>query len=89
MKDQIVMLLLGLLIALGGWTMTQTFSLSTTQAVIDDKVSKLERATEKLREQMDDMLKVDEDIMEQHDRFIRLLQDNNNNSNNSNSSYNY
>ena len=87
MKDQIVMLLLGLLIALGGWTMTQTFSLSTTQAVIDDKVSKLERATEKLREQMDDMLKVDEDIMEQHDRFIRLLQDNN--SNNSNSSYNY
>ena len=88
MKDQIVMLLLGLLIALGGWTMPQTFSLSTTQAVIDDKVSKLERATDKLREQMDDMLKVDEDIMEQHDRFIRLLQDNNNNSN-SNSSYNY
>ena len=68
--------------------MTQTFSLSTTQAVIDDKVSKLERATEKLREQMDEMLKVDEDIIEQHDRFIRLLQDNNNNSN-SNSSYNY
>ena len=89
MKDQIVMLLLGLLIALGGWTMTQTFSLSTTQAGIDDKVSKLERATDKLREQMDEMLKVDEDIMEQHDRFIRLLQDNNNNSNNSNSSYNY
>ena len=88
MKDQIVMLLLGLLIALGGWTMTQTFSLSTTQAVIDDKVSKLERATVKLREQMDEMLKVDEEIMEQHDRFIRLLQDNNNNSN-SNSSYNY
>ena len=88
MKDQIVMLLLGLLIALGGWTMTQTFSLSTTQAVIDDKVSKLERATDKLREQVTEMLNVDEDIMEQHDRFIRLLQDNNNNSN-SNSSYNY
>ena len=77
MKDQIVMLLLGLLIALGGWTMTQTFSLSTTQAVIDDKVSKLERATDKLREQMDEMLKVDEEIMEQHDRFIRLLENNN------------
>ena len=87
MKAQIVMLLLGFLIALGGWTMTQTFSLSTTQAVINDKVSKLERATDKLREQMDEMLKVDEDIIEQHDRFIRLLQDNN--SNNSNSSYNY
>jgi ABC-type uncharacterized transport system auxiliary subunit len=87
-KDQIVMLLLGLLIALGGWTMTQTFSLSTTQAVIDDKVSKLEREVDKLREQVTEMLNVDEDIMEQHDRFIRLLQDNNNNSN-SNSSYNY
>ena len=88
MKDQIVMLLLGLLIALGGWTMTQTFSLSTTQAVIDDKVSKLEREVDKLREQVTEMLNVDEDIMEQHDRFIRLLQDNNSNSN-SNSSYNY
>ena len=87
MKDQIVMLLLGLLIALGGWTMTQTFSLSTTQAVIDDKVSKLEREVDKLREQVTEMLNVDEDIMEQHDRFIRLLQDNNSNS--SNSSYNY
>jgi len=87
LKDQIVMLLLGLLIALGGWTMTQTFSLSTTQAVIDDKVSKLEREVDKLREQVTEMLNVDEDIMEQHDRFIRLLQDNN--SNNSNSSYNY
>ena len=87
MKDQIVMLLLGLLIALGCWTMTQTFSLSTTQAVIDDKVSKLEREVDKLREQVTEMLNVDEDIMEQHDRFIRLLQDNN--SNNSNSSYNY
>jgi len=83
------MLLLGLLIALGGWTMTQTFSLSTTQAVIDDKVSKLEREVDKLREQVTEMLNVDEDIMEQHDRFIRLLQDNNSNSNNSNSSYNY
>jgi len=67
--------------------MTQTFSLSTTQAVIDDKVSKLEREVDKLREQVTEMLNVDEDIMEQHDRFIRLLQDNN--SNNSNSSYNY
>ena len=73
MKDQIVMLLLGLLIALGGWTMTQTFSLSTTQAVLDDKVDKLERQVEKLREQMDDMLKVDEEIMEQHEDLFKIL----------------
>ena len=84
MKDQIVMLLLGLLMALGGWTMTQTFSLSTTQAVIDDKVSKLERATEKLREQMDEMLKVDEEIMEQHENLFDALR----NSSQPSSSYN-
>ena len=78
MKDQIVMLLLGLLIALGGWTMTQTFSLSTTQAVIDDKVDKLERNVEKLRDQMDDMLKVDEEIMEQHEDLFNQILGNNN-----------
>ena len=84
MKDQIVMLLLGLLIALGGWTMTQTFSLSTTQAVHTDKLDKLERATDKLREQMDDMLKVDEEIMEQHEDLFDALR-----TSQPSSSYNY
>ena len=84
MKDQIVMLLLGLLIALGGWTMTQTFSLSTTQAVHTDKLDKLERATDKLREQMDEMLKVDEEIMEQHESLFDALK-----SSQPSSSYNY
>ena len=78
MKDQIVMLLLGLLIALGGWTMTQTFSLSTTQAVLDDKVDKLERQVEKLQDQMDEMLKVDEEIMEQHEDLFNQILGNNN-----------
>ena len=77
MKDQIVMLLLGLLIALGGWTMTQTFSLSTTQAVLDDKVDKLENQVGKLTEEINKMKDLDEDIVEQHDRFIRLLEGNN------------
>ena len=78
------MLLLGLLIALGGWTMTQTFSLSTTQAVIDDKVNKLEDEVDKLREQMDDMLKVDEEIMEQHEDLFDALR-----TGQPSSSYNY
>ena len=77
MKDQIVMLLLGLLIALGGWTMTQTLSLSTTQAVLDDKVDKLENQVEKLAEEINKMKDLDEDIVEQHDKFIRLLESNN------------
>ena len=77
MKDQIVMLLLGLLIALGGWTMTQTFSLSKTQSVLDDKVDKLENQVMKLTEEINKMRDLDEDIVEQHDRFIRLLEGNN------------
>ncbi|MBC8429001.1 MAG: hypothetical protein H8D95_00295 [Candidatus Endolissoclinum sp.] len=77
MKDQIIMLLIGILIALGGWNLTQTFSLSTTQAVIDDKVDKLERLTEKLLDQMDDMKDMDEDIIEQHENLFDQLRNNN------------
>ena len=79
------MLLLGLLMALGGWTMTQTFSLSTTQAVLDDKVDKLEREVEKLRDQMDEMLKVDEEIIEQHEDLFKQITS----SQGSGTSYNY
>ena len=84
MKDQIVMLLLGLLIALGGWTMTQTFSLSTTQAVIDDKVDKLENQVEKLIEEIDEMTNWDEDIVEQHESLFDALR-----SSQPSSTYNY
>ena len=78
------MLLLGLLIALGGWTMTQTFSLSTTQAVLDDKVDKLERIQEKLIEQLDDVRDNEKEIMEQHENLFEAL-----GNNDSGSSYNY
>ena len=74
MKDQIIMLLIGILIALGGWNLTQTFSLSTTQAVLDDKVDKLERSVDKLQDQMDDMMKQDEKIIEQHEDLFKKLQ---------------
>ena len=86
MKDQIIMLLIGILIALGGWNLTQTFSLSTTQAVIDDKVDKLERAVEKIQDQIDNMQDKDEEIIEQHeDLFEQIININNSNS----SGYNY
>jgi predicted nucleic acid-binding Zn-ribbon protein len=86
MKDQIIMLLIGILIALGGWNLTQTFSLSTTQAVLDDKVDKLERMTDRLRDQMDDMRDMDEDIMEQHEDLFEQIR---NQDNDSGSGYNY
>ena len=84
MKDQIIMLLIGILIALGGWNLTQTFSLSTTQAVLDDKVDKLERHVEKLIEQMDDIRDNEEEIMEQHKKLFDALE-----SNDSTGAYNY
>jgi len=86
MKDQIIMLLIGILIALGGWNLTQTFSLSTTQAVIDDKVDKLERAVEKIQDQIDNMQDKDEEIIEQHEDLFEQIRNNNNSTS---SGYNY
>ena len=73
MTDKILPMLIGLLIALGGWSLSRTFELSTIQAVHEDKVDKLERQVEKLQDQMDDMLKVDEEIMEQHKKLFEVL----------------
>ena len=85
MSDKILPMLIGLLIALGGWSLSRTFELSTIQAVHEDKVDKLERQVEKLREQMDEMLKVDEEIMEQHEDLFKQIT----NSQGSGTSYNY
>ena len=60
--------------ALGGWTLARTFELSTVQAVHDDKVDKLERQVEKLTDQLADMKDLDEEIMEQHEDFIKALE---------------
>ena len=66
MTDKIITLLVGVLIALGGWTLTRTFDLSTNQAVNNDKVNKLERYFEKLQDKMDDMMDKDKEIMQQN-----------------------
>jgi len=73
MGDKILPMLIGLLIALGGWSLSRTFELSTIQAVHEDKVDKLERYVEKLRDQMDNMMKKDEEIMEQHEDLFKIL----------------
>ena len=76
MLEKLITLLVGLLMALGGWTLARTFELSTVQAVHDDKVDKLERQVEKLEMKMDDMMKMDEEIVEQHEDLFRQLQNN-------------
>ena len=71
--EKLITLLVGLLMALGGWTLARTFELSTVQAVHDDKVDKLERQVEKLQDHMDDMMKMDEEIVRQHEDLFKQL----------------
>ena len=63
MADKLMTLLVGLLIALGGWSLSRTFELSTIQAVHEDKVDKLERHVDKLQSQIEKMMDSDEEIM--------------------------
>ena len=74
MTDKIITLLVGLLIALGGWSLSRTFELSTIQAVHEDKVQVLREQVLKLEEQMDKMMDSDEDIMDQHKRLFKILE---------------
>jgi TolA-binding protein len=77
MNDKIISLLVGLLIALGGWSLSRTFELSTIQAVHEDKVQKLEAKVEKLQDKMDKMMDSDEEIMEQHELLFKKLEQGN------------
>ena len=74
MTDKIITLLVGLLLALGGWSLSRTFELSTIQAVHEDKVQVLREQVLKLEEQMDKMMDSDEDIMEQHKQLFKILE---------------
>ena len=85
MVDKIMTLLVGLLIALGGWSLSRTFELSTVQAVQEDKVDKLERHVDKLQSKIEQMMDSDEDIMDQHKKLFEKLEQ----GNSSSGSYNY
>ena len=76
MTDKILPMLIGLLIALGGWSLSRTFELSTIQAVHEDKVDKLERQVDKLAVKMDDLKDKEKEIMEQHKKLFEALEDN-------------
>ena len=74
MMDKIMTLLVGLLIALGGWSLSRTFELSTVQAVQKDKVNRLERHVDKLQNHIETMMKSDEDIIRQHKKLFEVLE---------------
>lgn len=74
MMDKLITLLIGILLALGGWTLTRTFDLSTNQSIQTEKVNKLERQVEKMQDKIDKMQDSDEEIMEQHEKLFEKLQ---------------
>ena len=76
MTDKILPMLIGLVIALGAWSLSRTFELSTIQAVHEDKVQKLERVVDKLIVKMDDLKDKEKEIMEQHKKLFEVLESN-------------
>ena len=75
--EKVLTLLVGLLIALGGWSLSRTFELSTTQAVLENQIDQLEFRVQMLDEKMDKMMDSDEEIMEQHELLFKKLEQSN------------
>ena len=80
--EKVLTLLVGLLIALGGWSLSRTFELSTGQVVLEKQVEQLEFEVRMIDEKMEEMFNIDEEIMEQHEKLFKKLEQ-------SNSGYNY
>ena len=77
MIEKLMTLLVGILLALAGWSLSRIFELSTIQAVHEDKVQKLERQVIKLEDKMDKMMDSDEEIMDQHKKLFEKLESGN------------
>ena len=73
MMEKILTLLVGLLIALGGWSLSRTFELSTGQVVLEKQVEQLEFEVRMMDEKMEEMFNMDEEIMEQHELLFKKL----------------
>ena len=82
MMEKITTMLIGILLALAGWSLSRTFELSTSQAVLLDKVERLEMQSRLLEEKLTEMADSDEEIMEQHEKLFEKLSQ-------SNTGYNY
>ena len=82
MIEKLMTLLVGILLALAGWTLTRTFELSTKQAVLLNQVDQLEFNVQMLEEKMNKMMDSDEEIMKQHEDLFKKLEQ-------SNTGYNY
>ena len=77
MIEKLMTLLVGILLALAGWTLTRTFELSTKQAVLLNQVDQLEFNIQMLEQQMNKMMDSDKEIMEQHEDLFKKLEQSN------------
>jgi len=77
MIEKLMTLLVGILLALAGWSLQRTFSLSTTQAVLENQVEQLEFEVRMNEEKIDEMFDMDEEIMEQHKKLFEKLESGN------------
>ena len=75
MMEKLMTMLVGILLALAGWSLSRTFELSTGQAVLLDKVERLEMQSTLLEEKLSEMADSDEEIMEQHEKLFEKLKD--------------
>ena len=82
MMEKLMTMLVGILLALAGWSLSRTFELSTSQAVLLDEVERLEMQSRLLEEKLSEMADSDEEIMEQHEKLFEKL-------NQSNTGYSY
>ena len=73
MIEKLMTMLVGILLALAGWSLSRTFELSTGQAVLLDKVERLEMQSRLLEEKLTEMADSDEEIMEQHEKSFEKL----------------
>ena len=74
MIEKLMTLLVGILLALAGWSLSRTFELSTIQAVHEDKVHTLQSQVLKLEDQVDGMMDKDKEIIEQHKKLFEVLE---------------
>ncbi len=77
MMEKLMTMLIGILLALAGWSLSRTFELSTSQAVLLDKVERLEMQSRLLEEKITEMADSDEEIMEQHEKLFEKLSQSN------------
>jgi ABC-type uncharacterized transport system auxiliary subunit len=77
MIEKLMTMLVGILLALAGWSLSRTFELSTIQAVHEDKVQRIQAQVLKLEDQVDRMMDSDKEIMDQHELLFKKLQEGN------------